>query len=337
MAVIVANLQAMLARTPRYDGVERRKPDGRSECAATKLGASPSGRMSKTSELGGIAAMIAATAVFVIGDSFMKLVTEAVQPFEVLFLRGLAASAVCALLVAVRGEWHAIASAVHGRVLLRAAAETLSVLCYVVALARMPIADVIAILQTAPLLVIVGAAILLRETIGPARIVLVLAGFAGALMVAQPNAAGVSSAALLAFASALLIAVRDLVGRGVPARSPVMVVVLATNVTVTIVAGAMSFVTETWVAPTGGQLAHLGAAGLLVTLGHAGVLLAYRLGRATSIAPFFYSFALWGLIAGAVVWGALPNPVALTGIALIVLSGVAIIVLDRRRRTSAVA
>jgi drug/metabolite transporter (DMT)-like permease len=290
--------------------------------------------MKRTSELGGIAAMMVATAVFVVGDSFMKLVTEAVEPFEVLFLRGLAASTACALLVVLRGEWHAIASVVHRRVLLRAAAETLSVLCYIVALARMPIADVIAILQTAPLVVIVGAAVLLRERIGPARIVLVLVGFAGALMVAQPDAAGVSSAALLAFGSAVLIAVRDLVGRGVPAGSPVTVVVLATNLMVTIVAGAMSFQTETWVAPSGHQLAHLGAAGLLVTLGHAGVLLAYRLGRTTSIAPFFYSFALWGLMAGVVVWGALPNPLALTGIALIVLSGIAIIVLDRRQRAS---
>jgi drug/metabolite transporter (DMT)-like permease len=63
----------------------------------------------------------------------------------------------------------AIAGALRGRVLLRAAAETLSVLCYIVALARLPIADVIAILQTAPLILIVAAAVLLRERVGAAR------------------------------------------------------------------------------------------------------------------------------------------------------------------------
>ena len=283
----------------------------------------------KASELGGIAAMLVATAVFVVGDCFMKLVTEAVPPFEVLFVRGLAASALCAGLVVVRGEWRAIAAALHGRVLARAIAETMSVLCYIVALARMPIADVIAILQTAPLILIVAAAFLLREKVGPARVVLVLVGFAGALMVAQPDAAGLSPAALLAFASALLIAVRDLVGRGVPAQVPVTVVVLATNLTVTAAAGVMSFWRETWVAPSGGHLVYLGAAGLLVTLGHAGVLLAYRLGRASVIAPFFYSFALWGLVAGVVVWGAWPNSAALAGIALIAASGIAIVVLNR--------
>lgn len=286
----------------------------------------------RTSELGGIAAMLAATAVFVVGDCFMKLVTEAVPPFEVLFVRGLAASALCAAWVALRGEWRAIAAARDARVLARAVAETLSVLCYIVALARMPIADVIAILQTAPLILIVAAAFLLREKVGPARVVLVLVGFAGALMVAQPDAAGLSPAALLAFAAALLIAARDLVGRGVPAQVPVTVVVLATNLTVTAVAGAMSLWQETWVTPSGGHLAYLGAAGLLVTLGHAGVLLAYRLGRASVIAPFFYSFALWGLLAGVVVWGAWPNPAALAGIALIVVSGIALVVMNRPAR-----
>jgi len=286
--------------------------------------------MNKTSDFNGIAAMTAATAVFVIGDVFMKLVTEAVPPFEVLYLRGLAASAACAMLLAARGEWRAIAGVVDGRVLLRAAGETLSVLCYIVALARMPIADVIAILQTAPLILIVAAAVILHERVGRARIALVLLGFAGALMVAQPNAAGLSPAALLAFAAALLIAVRDLIGRSVPARIPVMVVVLATNLMVTAAAGAMSVWQETWVAPSGTHLAYLGAAGLMLTLGHAGLLLAYRLGRTALVAPFFYSFALWALLAGVVVWGALPNPAALTGIALIVISGIAIVALDRR-------
>jgi len=297
-------------------------------------------RMSKTgglSGLGGVGAMLAATAVFVIGDCFMKLVAETLPPFEVLFLRGLAASVACAVLIAARREWGALAGAAHPRVLLRALAETVSVLCYIVALARMPIADVIAILQTAPLILIVAAAVLLREKVKPARMMLVLIGFADALLVAQPDAAGISSAALLAFASALLIAARDLVGRQVPAGIPVTMTVLTTTLMVTAAAGSLSVSAEPWTSPSGRHLVYLSAAGLLVTLGHAGVLLAYRLGRPATIAPFFYSFAVWGLIAGVVVWGGLPNPLALCGIALIVVSGVTIVLANRRRPGEAVA
>ncbi|MGY0574798.1 DMT family transporter [Bradyrhizobium sp. RDM12] len=156
------------------------------------------------SDISGIAAMVAATAFFVVGDSFMKLVTEDLPPFEVLFLRSIAATLACAVLVTFRREWSAISGLLNARALLRAVGETLCTLCYVVALARMPIADVIAILQTTPLILILGAAFLLRERIGPTRVALALVGFAGALMVAQPSASGLPSAALLAFAAALL-------------------------------------------------------------------------------------------------------------------------------------
>jgi drug/metabolite transporter (DMT)-like permease len=287
--------------------------------------------MRRTSNLSGIAAMLAATASFVVCDSFMKLVTTDLPPFEVLFLRGVAASFACGFLVVLLADWRAISSAFHPRALLRAAAETVSVLCYIVALARLPIADVIAIMQTAPLFLILAIAFLLGERVGAARLALVVLGFAGGLLVAQPGSAGLSPAALLAFASAVLIAARDLIGRGVPARIPVMVVTFTTNVMVMAVAAAMSFGLENWRAPTGRHLAFLGFAGLFVTFGHIGLLLAYRLGRTAAVAPFFYSFAFWGVLSGVFVFGALPNALALAGIALIAGSGIAIVLLDRRR------
>jgi drug/metabolite transporter (DMT)-like permease len=287
--------------------------------------------MPKTSDFRGVAAMLAATASFVICDSFMKLATESLPPFEVLFLRGVAASLASAGLLVVLGDWRFASGALEVRPLLRAAAETLSVLCYIVALALLPIADVIAILQTAPLLLIVGAALVFGERIGPARLALVLVGFAGALMVAQPGPSGISSAALLAFVSALLIAARDLIGRGVPAHIPVIVVTFATNVMVMLAAAASSVGLETWAAPSGRNVAFLGLAGLFVTFGHAGIILAYRLSRTATVAPFFYSFALWAVLAGLIVWRALPNALALAGIVVIVASGIAIVLIDQRR------
>jgi drug/metabolite transporter (DMT)-like permease len=288
-------------------------------------------RLRKASNLGGVAAMLAATASFVVGDSFMKLTTADLPPFEVLFLRGVAASLACGLLLVPLGDWRAISSALDPRALMRAACETLSVLCYIVALSRMLIADAIAILQTAPLILILAVAFLMRERVGALRVALALIGFAGAFLVAQPGPAGIAPAALFAFASAVLIAARDLAGRAAPARIPVMVMTFATNVMVMLASGLMSWGFENWRAPAGWHLAFLALAGLFVTFGHAGLLLAYRLGRTAAVAPFFYSFAVWAVLSGVVVFGALPNGLALAGIALIVLSGVAIVLVDQRR------
>jgi drug/metabolite transporter (DMT)-like permease len=287
--------------------------------------------MPRPSVIGGIVAMLAATAAFVAGDSFMKIVTEDLPPFEVLFLRGIVASIFCIGLVIVRREGSIVSGILDIRSLLRAVCEALSTLCYIVALARMPIADVVAILQTAPLILIIGAALVLREKIGLTRVFLALIGFAGAVMVAQPAASGFSAAAPFAFGAAFLVAARDLVGRGIASRIPVTVVTLTTTIMVMAVAGTMSLAFEDWVPPSGYNIAFLASAGLFVTLGHGGLLLAYRLGSTASIAPFFYSFALWGVVSGLIIWAELPNALALAGIALIVASGVVLVMADQRR------
>ncbi|GLS21525.1 hypothetical protein GCM10007874_45420 [Labrys miyagiensis] len=275
--------------------------------------------------------MLAGTAAFVVGDSFMKIATEDLPPFEVLFLRGIAASFFCTALVLIRREGANLAGTLNVRSLLRAACEAASTLCYVVALAKMPIADVIAILQTAPLILIIGAAWILRERIGLTRVFLALLGFAGAILVAQPSTSGVSAAVPFAFCAAFLVAARDLVGRGIATHIPVTVITLATTIMVMAVAGVMSAAVENWVTPSGYNSAFLVSAALFVTLGHGGLLLAYRLGSTASIAPFFYSFALWGVLSGLIIWAELPNALALAGIALIVASGTVLVMIDQRR------
>jgi hypothetical protein len=55
--------------------------------------------MRRTFHPSGVAAMLAATGSFVVGACFMKLVAVDLPPFEVLFLRGVAASLACGQLL----------------------------------------------------------------------------------------------------------------------------------------------------------------------------------------------------------------------------------------------
>ena len=181
------------------------------------------------------------------------------------------------------------------------------------------------------------AASIFRERVGPVRIVLIAAGFVGALLVAQPDAHGISAVALLAFASAIGTALRDVTSRSVPATVPALAVTFAIVVIVMLGSGAGMVLTETIVMPSARHLLYLFGAGVGVTAGHFGIFLAYRLGRPGVIAPFFYSFILWAVLSGVVVFGELPNPVALIGIAAIVASGLAIVLLDRRKAPLEVA
>lgn len=295
---------------------------------------SPSATMK--SDVGGILVMLAAMAVFMVNDSFLKLAAQDLHPFEAVFLRGIFATFGCAALVLLRGEWKAIAGASHPRTLIRAAGETGNTITFIIALANMPIANAGALLLTAPLMMVVGAALFFRERIGPAHAALVCLGFCGALLVAQPGTSGFNAASLFALGAAVFAAARDLVGRSVPTNVPTTVVVFVTMVIVTVVAGGLSLAIEGWAPPSGRHLAFLALSGGALVLGQVGLFLAYRIGRTATVAPFFYSYLLWGVVSGLVIWRELPNPLALGGIVLIIGSGVVIVMLDQRRRRDAV-
>ena len=281
--------------------------------------------------------MTIATGAYVVNDTMMKLATEGLPPYEALTIRGIFATLWGLPIVLLLGYGRRLAMVADRRVLARNLCETAAILCYVVALANMPIADATALGQITPLLVILGAAFLLRERIGGVRAGLIGAGFVGALMVAQPTGAGVSVYALLALGNAVFCAGRDLVGRGVRAEVPGLVVAFSAALVVLAGAATAHVLTETWVAPGPRHLALLAGSGLFLMGGHFFLFTAYRSGPTHAVAPFYYTFTLWAVISGVLVFGHLPNRLALAGIVLVAASGLAVVLLDERRRRPAPA
>lgn len=279
--------------------------------------------------------MTLACGAYVVNDTLMKLATEGLPPYEVLTLRGVAAVSWGLPVLLALGCGRKLPLILERRVLARNLCELGAILCYVVALANMPIADATALGQITPLIVMLGASLMLGETIGPRRMALVGLGFVGALMVAQPTGAGISIYAVLALGNALLSAVRDLVGRRVAPAVPGMVVALSASVVVLVGAAAAHLLFEDWVTPDARHLRLLAAAGAFLVAGHFLIFTAYRIGPTHMVAPFFYTFTLWAMVSGLLVFGALPNRLALAGIALVVASGLAAVLLDQRRRRPA--
>ncbi|MDF2980895.1 MAG: EamA-like transporter family [Devosia sp.] len=276
--------------------------------------------------------MVIATCSYVINDTLMKLATEGLPPYEVLFLRGCAGLIWGVPLMLVLGYGRQLPLVFERRVLARNLAETAAILCYVVALANMPIADASALGQITPLLVLLGASILFREKIGGVRMALIGVGFIGAIMVAQPTMQGISIYAVLALANAVLCAVRDLAGRRIAAEVPGMIVAMSAIIVVLIGAGAMHLATEQWVAPQTHHLLLLAGAGLFLIFGHFFIFMAYRVGPTGVVAPFYYFFTFWAVLSGLVVFGQFPNLLAISGIVLVVAAGLTIVLLDERKR-----
>ncbi len=293
--------------------------------------------MTTPSNLNGIGCMVLATATFVTNDCLMKLALADLPPFEVVIGRGAAAILWCLPMLFAMGLSGKIRLALNPWVLLRALSEGCALLCFMLLLARIPIGDLTAIMQTTPLVVVAGAALLFGDRIGARRIALILAGFAGAVLVAQPGSATGSLAAPLGFLAALLAAGRDLLARRVPADVPGLVTAFATVTVVMLLGLTASLLFETRVWPSSINLLCLIGAGLFVVFGQLFVFLAFRFGAASAVAPFSYLAAVFAVLFGVFFFREIPNPWSLAGMALIVGSGLAIILLGERKRRQAPA
>ncbi|TIN67018.1 MAG: DMT family transporter [Mesorhizobium sp.] len=280
--------------------------------------------------------MIVSTGSYLVNDTMMKLATAGLPSYEVLFLRGAAAALWGFPLLFALGYGKQIPRIFDKRVLSRNMLELAAILCYVVALANMQIADSTALGQITPLLMLVGSSILFGERIGGRRMALIGLGFVGALMVAQPTMQGISVYALLALGNATFAAARDLAGRRVAAEVPGMIVAISAVVVVLIGAGAAHLVSERWVMPGAHHLLLMAGAGFFLIFGHFFIFMAYRIGPTSAVAPFYYCFTVWAVISGLLVFGQFPNALAICGILLVVGSGLTIVSLDQRQRRLAV-
>jgi drug/metabolite transporter (DMT)-like permease len=289
------------------------------------------------SSLRGIAAMVASTGLFVANDTLMKLAMADLPPLLVLVMRGVAALVWCIPLLLVLGYARQFHRAFNPWVLLRALSEAVAVICYVLALAKNPLANIIAIVQITPLLLIVGVSLLWGERVGAVRWVLIALGFAGALLAAQPDSGSASMFLALGLGTAFFGAGRDLTARRIPKDIPVLVATLTTLFVVMAAALLASLAFETWPQTQPRHYAMMAGAGFFLVFAHVCLFLAYRLGEAATIAPFFYAFTPWAVLFGYAVFGDLPNAVGATGILLIALSGLAVVFHGQRLRRAAVA
>jgi drug/metabolite transporter (DMT)-like permease len=126
----------------------------------------------------------------------------------------------CFILLLALGHGRNLMMMFNPWLLARGLCEVVANFGFTFAILNMPIADVTAIAQICPLLVLVGAKLIWGERLGPSRLILIGLGIAGALLVAQPGTTAASPYAILGFLVALTAAARDLITRKVPADVP---------------------------------------------------------------------------------------------------------------------
>lgn len=259
-------------------------------------------------------------ACFIVNDTLVKFVSQSLPAGQLIFLRGLMATALVLAFVRVTGVALQPRRLAGGWVAVRAGLDALATLTYLLSLFNLPMANATAINMGTPLFITVIAVLWLRHRVGPRQWLAIAAGFAGVLLVIQPRADGFNAFAWLCLGSTVLHALRDLVTLRIPRDVPSIGVTLATAVAVTLLAGAVSLL-QGWGPWTWHQIGLLGAAAVFLAGGYQLIIRATRSGDLSMIAPFRYSGLLMAVLLGWVVWGDVPNALAWAGIALVLGAG----------------
>jgi drug/metabolite transporter (DMT)-like permease len=194
----------------------------------------------------------------------------------------------------------------------------ISTVCNFAALAYLPLADVTAIIFTAPVIVAVLAVAILRERVSGARWLAIGAGLAGALMVVRPGAGGLNAGVLLAFGCALAYASYQVTTRLVRESEPVVSLLYAGLV------GMLAFsllVPFWWQAPSLRGWLALALVGALGAAGHLLVIMALQRAEASRVSPFTYAQLVWATLASVLVFGDAPTVWGVAGTLVIVASG----------------
>jgi drug/metabolite transporter (DMT)-like permease len=264
--------------------------------------------------------MAAAMATFTANDTLLKLLGAELPVGTLVFVRGGFACIFLLAAVAWSGAVAQLPQMFSGRVALRAVLDTTATLLFVSVLVVMPIAELTAITQAAPLVSTGLAVVFLNERIGWRRATAIAVGFLGVLLIVRPEG-NVEGGAIIAIIMVLTIAMRDVVTRRIPAGIAVLVVALANGLYVVAGAGLLSLFEGGLRMPSAYQTSCLAAAGAFLSLGYYFMVKTLRVASISSSAPFRYTVVLWSLLSGAMVFAERPDAVAGMGILLIVASG----------------
>ena len=291
----------------------------------------------------GILALVVGIAVFSLQDVILKRLSGVYPLYQAMIIRSL--TAVPLLLIIVRvldGRLTTFPPPNWGGMLARGFLNFTAYTAYYLGLAAMPMADTVALFFTAPLFITIAAAVFFKERIGPMNILALLAGFAGMLMIFNPSAGVFDPAALLpvlgAFGYALTQLATRVLGRSETAGAMTFwgnLTFLASALALAAAFGtgaydgathpSLAFLTRGWQEMPLRDLLLFMACGLIASVGLSLLTYAYRVAPSSSVAPFEYSFIIWGVLWGWLFWAQLPTMLAWAGIAALIGAGLLVI------------
>lgn len=195
-------------------------------------------------------------------------------------------------------------------------------------IALMPLAAATAIFEVAPLIITIAAYFVLGEHVGPRRVVAVLLGLSGALIIIRPGTDAFTPVAILPMFAAACYAGYAISSRVLGASEDQW-----TNFIYTVLIGTILItimVPFVWQSPTPLDWFLFCLIGFLGMIAHLLLLRAFLLGEASFVAPFAYVSMAFSAIWGFVFFAEVPDIYVFVGASIIIGAGLFIWYIESR-------
>jgi drug/metabolite transporter (DMT)-like permease len=198
----------------------------------------------------------------------------------------------------------------------RGTLQVVSMFMFFTAVTMIPIADAAALSLATPVVVVLGAIVMLGERAGFDRWLAVAAGLAGALVVLRPGVAPLNWGAILVLLSVFAAAeIRITAKILLRTDSPSALVCYLTLVVAPLaLVGAVFF----WTWPTLTELAVMAAMGGFATTAHLALAKAYQHADISLLEPLSFTMLIWAAALGYIAFGEEPSIWTWAGGAIIV-------------------
>ena len=279
----------------------------------------------------------AGVSVFTIQDVIVKTLSSIYPVHEIVVLRSVVAFPILVWVTYAeqRGHIKMHRGLLH---LARGLILYVSYTCYYLGLARLPMADVIALTFTVPLFVTVLGVAVLGERVRARRWLALGAGFIGVLIILRPGIGFFEPAALLPIGSALAYATSAVMARrlgstesgGAMALTATGAYIVGGALTAALLAGivppagaeeSVRFLLNPWIWPSSLDLVLMTLCGCIAAFGFFCLSQGYRLSEAYRAAPCEYAALPWGVLWGYLFFGNTPDAVMILGALIIMGAG----------------
>lgn len=277
-----------------------------------------------------ILVMILSMALLGLSDLFIKLAAQRAPLGQVMLLLSLGGTVLFLSYARLIRQPIWTQDIFHPMVMLRNALEMIAGVALVVGIAFIPLSTFAAIMQVAPILVVLGGALFLKEQVGWRRWAAVLIGLTGMLIVIRPGGESFSPFVFFAIVGVSALACRDLVTRLAPVHIPALSL-SSWGFASTIPAGLLVLLWQGQPMVSDPKTSlYMIAAVLVTTTGYFAITTAMRMAPVSIVAPFRYTRLIFTTALGLIFLGETLDTPTILGSVIILCAGLYTFLRERK-------